>query len=169
MIKDSHIFARRCAGWSLVLLAGLTGLTGCSTESPASTRGGGTSSGPKADPVLQPLVGTWEIDCGNGFVQFKLVVADDYSANFDWQTYTAPGSTSTKINQMDLRLASVNGGAEATVFRADDAVYNGRKMRISAKDADSVVVHGGGEDGVVDMDYTLFRESAAREVDCGGD
>lgn len=151
------------AGWSLALFIGLTG---CSTADPTSSPGDGAS---KTDPVLQPLVGAWEIDCGNGFVQFRLVVADDYSGNFDWQTYTAPGSTSTKINRMDLRMAAVNGAAEATVFRSDEVIYNGKKMRISVKDAESVVLHGGGADGVVDMDYTLFRESANREVDCGGD
>jgi hypothetical protein len=168
MVKTA--LARRSAGWSLVLLLGLTGMTGCTADTTTPTQGSNeTSAGAKTDPVLQPLVGTWEIDCGNGFVQFKLDVARDYSAKFDWQTYTAPGSSSTRINRMDLRLASVNGAAEATVFRADDVVYNGKKMRISPKDADSIVVHAGGADGVVDMDYTLFRESAGRQVDCGGD
>lgn len=177
MVKDSHTFnarrtalARRCAGWSLLLLFGLTGSAGCATANSTSTQGRGTSAGSKADPVLQPLVGVWEIDCGNGFVQFRLVVENDRSGKFDWQTYTAPGSASTTINRMDLRLATVNGAAEATVFRADVVLYHGKKMRISAKDADSVVVHGGsGEDAVVDTDYTLYREDAGREVDCGGD
>ena len=157
------------AGWSLFLLAGLAGLTGCSSPEPTSTRTEDVSARGKTDPVLQPLVGAWEIDCGNGFVQFRLVVAEDYSGDFDWQTYTAPGSTSTKINRMDLRLSTAGGTAEATVFRSDEVAYNGRKMRISVKDAESLVLHGGGEDSIVDMDYTLFRESANREVDCGGD
>ncbi len=169
MVKDSQTFHLRTTAVALVLLVGLTGLAGCTTTNTTPTaQGTVTSTGPKIDPVLQPLVGVWEIDCGNGFVQFKLVVAEDYSAKFDWQTYTEPGSSNTTINRMDLRLASVNGAAEATVTRADVALYNGKKMRISAKDANSVVIHGG-QDGVVDMDYTLYRESLGREVDCGGD
>jgi hypothetical protein len=162
MVKNSMV--RRGAGWSFVLLAGLSAIAGCS-----SSNNQPRANEAKADPALQPLIGTWEIDCGNGFVQFRLVVAADRFGKFDWQTYTAPGSTSTQINRMDLRLASVNGTVEGTVLRADDSTYNGRKMRISAKDPDSIVVGSGGDYAVVDTDYTMYRESAEREVDCGGD
>jgi hypothetical protein len=160
MVRNSH--AVSCwAGWSLALLVGLTGSAGCGSNKPTA---------PRTDPVLQPLVGTWEIDCGNGFVQFKLEIGADHSGNFNWQTYMAPGSTHTKINRMDLRLASTAGGVEGTVVRADDLLYNGRKMRISTKDADSIVVHGdAGDEAVVDMDYTLYRESSEHQVECGGD
>lgn len=160
MVRNSHAVTR-WAGWSLALLVGLTGSAGC---------GSNVSTASKTDPVLQPFVGSWEIDCGNGFVQFKLEVDAGYSGNFDWQTYTQPGGTHTRINRMDLRLTSVGGVVEGTVVRADDQLYNGRKMRISTKDADSIVVHGGaGDEAVVDMDYTLYRESSEHQVDCGGD
>lgn len=166
MAKVSHVIS------AFVLLAGLAACSSPSTPATGGTpppSGAAPSAAPKTDPVIQQLAGTWEIDCGNGFVQFKLVVAQDSTGRFEWQTYTEPGGTKTTINRMDLRLAPAGGVAEATVTRADVALFNGKKMRIAPKDADSIVVSPGGAESVVDMDYTLYRESAGRVVDCGGD
>ena len=160
----------RHAGWPLAIVVGLVGLAGCGTEETptqtAPTTAAATTA-PAVDPVLQPLAGVWEIDCGGNFVQFKLTVSKD-TATFEWQTYKAPGSKETQIERMDLTLATVNGAAVATVTKADTADRVGKKLRLSTKDADSILAHGEA-DGVLDMDYTLYRESLGREVDCGGD
>lgn len=157
---------KKYAGWSLALAAGLIGLAGCgTTETP--TPAAAPTTAPAADPVLQPLAGVWEIDCGNNFVQFKLTVTKD-TGTFEWQTYKAPDSKETNIDKMELTLAADNGAAVATITKSNLADNVGKKIRLSKKDADSIVAHGE-TGGLLDTDYTLFRESAGREVDCGGD
>ncbi len=167
MIRISHHAPalRRYAAWPLAIALGLAG---CASEKTPTPRSDAPTATVNVDPVLEALAGVWEIDCGNNFVQFKLTVAKDSSGTFEWQTYKEPNSKETKIDRMDLRLEPVNGAAVATVVRADSADYTGKKMRLSTKDANSIVAHGD-TGAVLDMDYTLYRESAGHEVDCGGD
>ena len=169
----------RTAWLGLLTAAGLAAVPGCGpgagtpprVASPAASPAvsPAISTGPSRDPALDSLVDTWNLDCGDDFWVYSLVVRPDYGGVFSWRHFDDPASPSETTDHVTVRLSAESNKIIATTLTADHELSPvGARTEIRVEDVNTITLVTG-DGSLTDLDAVLHRSAVHHVEDCGGD